>query len=518
MWVRAMRILGKGLLVAVLLAAMPALAQSPPARVGRVSIVEGTLASYQGGDPDWSRADLNLPVASGEWFATDQQSRAGLRIGAVSVGIAHDTQIQIADLREKWMQLGLPRGRVNLDVSRLGGDDTSEIDLSRGAVWLLGPGIYDIDSGAPDQPIRITVFAGSARFAGGAIDQTVNAGESLVLTGTDTLSAATETATEDDFSEWCRAHDYHPDRLAAPHHVSPAMTGYEELDSNGQWATAPNYGTVWYPQSVAADWAPYREGHWAWIEPWGWNWVDDEPWGFAPFHYGRWARIEDRWAWVPGEFAPEPVYAPALVAFESLPPDLALPAEAGPVVGWFPLAPGEVYWPPYTNDTIYIQNINTTNVNIVTIRNITRVVVNRPFAGPPPEVLHQRFANRHSAVIAPARVFATAAKVAPAAVAIPAALREKASITVHPPPVIATPLKGAVARTTKPAVAPPPTSARPHPPVPPNFAHLGAAPRVGTGQEGRLSRGSRARQGAACGERGAPGCSAGEAAAAEPDW
>ena len=22
--------------------------------------------------------------------------------------------------------------------------------------------------------------------------------------------------------------------------------------------------------------------------PWGWTWVDDAPWGFAPFHYGRW--------------------------------------------------------------------------------------------------------------------------------------------------------------------------------------------------------------------------------------
>jgi hypothetical protein len=473
-----MRFLGKCLFAAVLLAAMPALAQSPPARVGRVSIVEGALAFYQAGDPDWSRANRNLPVASGEWFATNQQSRAGLRIGAASVGIARDTRLQVADLREKTMQLALPQGRINLDRRRLRSDDTAEIDLSRGAVWLLQRGIYDIDSGAPDQPIRITVFAGSARFAGGGIDQPVNAGERLVLTGTETLSASTETATEDDFSEWCRAHDYHPERLAAPYHVSPAMTGYEELDSYGQWATAPKYGAVWYPQSVAADWAPYREGHWVWIEPWGWNWVDDEPWGFAPFHYGRWARIEGRWAWVPGEFVPAPVYAPALVAFVSAPPVVALPDIAGPVVGWLPLAPGEVYWPTYTRDPVYIRNINIANVNIVTIRNITRVTTRAPFAGPPPGVVHQRFANLASAVIAPARVFATAARVAPAAVAVPAPLLERAAITVPPPPVIAAPRKGTVAATTKPAAAVPPTSARPSPPAPPNFAHLDAAPRV----------------------------------------
>ena len=26
-------------------------------------------------------------------------------------------------------------------------------------------------------------------------------------------------------------------------------------------------------------WAPYRHGYWRWIEPWGWTWIDDAPWG-----------------------------------------------------------------------------------------------------------------------------------------------------------------------------------------------------------------------------------------------
>ena len=68
-------------------------------------------------------------------------------------------------------------------------------------------------------------------------------------------------------------------------------------------------------QTIASDWVPYHVGHWAWIAPWGWTWVDAEPWGFAPFHYGRWAEIEGRWGWVPGPVAVAPVYAPALVGF-----------------------------------------------------------------------------------------------------------------------------------------------------------------------------------------------------------
>jgi hypothetical protein len=47
------------------------------------------------------------------------------------------------------------------------------------------------------------------------------------------------------------------------------MTGFEELGAYGSRNTVPDYGAVWYPNSVPADWAPYRDGHWVWIEPWG---------------------------------------------------------------------------------------------------------------------------------------------------------------------------------------------------------------------------------------------------------
>ena len=208
------------------------------------------------------------------------------------------------------------------------------------------------------------------------------------------------------------------------------MTGVEELSSYGSWTTLPRYGAVWFPRSVPADWAPYRTGRWVWIEPWGWNWVDDEPWGFAPFHYGRWTRIERRWAWVPGRYVPQPVYAPALVAF--IPPpaiEAAVPvdiADAGPPVGWFPLAPDEIYWPSYTRDPAYIRNVNITNVSVTKITNVTNVIVNQPGAAPAPQVVEQRFANQNAATVVPAKIVTTSAAVAAAAVAVPAAILLKA--------------------------------------------------------------------------------------------
>ena len=33
--------------------------------------------------------------------------------------------------------------------------------------------------------------------------------------------------------------------------------------------------------------------------PYGLTWVSNEPWGYAPYHYGRWANASNEWVWVP---------------------------------------------------------------------------------------------------------------------------------------------------------------------------------------------------------------------------
>jgi hypothetical protein len=128
------------------------------------------------------------------------------------------------------------------------------------------------------------------------------------------------------------------------------------------------------------NWAPYRYGHWDWIAPWGWTWIDDEPWGFAPFHYGRWTMIGSRWCWVPGRLVSRPVYAPALVVFLGG-SGTRLAGGAGPAVGWYPLAPGEAWWPVFRHSPRYVSFANF-NINLNTHpRNFSNHVWrNRPFA------------------------------------------------------------------------------------------------------------------------------------------
>jgi hypothetical protein len=76
----------------------------------------------------------------------------------------------------------------------------------------------------------------------------------------------------------------------------------QPLDPYGAWVDDPTYGTVWVPSpgAVGADFQPYvSAGHWAYDDDY--VWVSDYPWGWAPFHYGRWVFIEGRgWSWIPG--------------------------------------------------------------------------------------------------------------------------------------------------------------------------------------------------------------------------
>jgi len=103
-----------------------------------------------------------------------------------------------------------------------------------------------------------------------------------------------------------------------------------DLAPYGEWFEYGSYGWVWRPRHVHHGWRPYVDGHWALTDA-GWTWVADEPWGWAPYHYGRW--FDDAgygWVWVPGD-----EWAPAWVSWHS----------GGGYVGWAPLPPW-VSWSP----------------------------------------------------------------------------------------------------------------------------------------------------------------------------
>ena len=196
--------------------------------------------------------------------------------------------------------------------------------------------------------------------------------------------------------------------------IPAAVTGYQDLYQYGDWRSTPDYGAIWYPSDVPVGWAPYRFGHWAWVSPWGWTWIDDAPWGFAPFHYGRWIVIGGRWAWVPEDIPPQPVYAPALVTFiggNGWGIDLVAGAALA-AIGWIALAPHELYHPYYRTSETYGRSINGRYWNAPAFNRTNLTVAN--------------FRNRDAAIIVPATAFTHAAPVQRATVAVP---REQLSRT-----------------------------------------------------------------------------------------
>jgi hypothetical protein len=410
--------------------------EAPPSRVGRVSATEGAV-SMRPASGEWTAAAVNDPITTGTALRTSSTARGGLGIAGMRTTLSGASELEVARLDDGIVQLMLKQGRIGIHLARLESGAAIEIDLPQGGVWLLAPGDYDIAAGNDQMPGRVAVFAGQARFAGGGTDRTIAAGSALALNGRGPVMGTPGNAAADDFVAYWRPAAEGAAEPAALHHVSAEMTGWDMLDNAGNWQEAAGIGEVWVPKSVPDDWAPYRYGHWRWVMPWGWSWIDDMPWGFAPSHYGRWARIagaslgNERWAWVPGAEVAHPVYMPAAVNFlGSAGIGLSGPDPVGPVVAWFPLAPGEAYWPGYTSDLALIRRINAGAV-----KDVAKI---GPGVGsePPGELITASYQNRRFASVVPRAVFAGGRAVAPALVSLPPERIDNAPILLASPQIM----------------------------------------------------------------------------------
>ena len=400
----------------------------PPGRIGQISLVSGNVDLRVSRGSTWADAELNQPIFTGEAVRTDPRARAEIHIGANTVDLSNSSEIEISSLRDGVTQILLSRGRIGLDLRQAGENETVEIDVPQGGVWLSATGRYDIEAGDGEGPLRVAVFDGKAQFAGAGGDRRIEGGQVAVLTASEAADAASiGPGMADDFVAWCRDHDRDETHLAAPYYVSRYMTGYDQLDSAGMWKIDAQYGPVWFP-TQSEDWAPYRFGHWSWTAPWGWTWLDDQPWGFAPSHYGRWALIDDHWAWVPGTYVVRPLYAPAVVAFLGT-PGVGLSSEEGATVAWFPLAPGEAYWPSYTRDLDYVRNLN-----FGTVRDVGAIGV-RADGEPPLETFNENFADRLLATVVPRLIFTNGRPVASARVSLPVKRLQDAPVLMASPQI-----------------------------------------------------------------------------------
>jgi hypothetical protein len=353
-------------------ASVSAWAQSadPPTRAGRVSVADGSVSLEPAGMTDWTAAGLNRPLTTGDRLWTDQNSRAEVDFGDAVVRLGPSTGFAFLNLDDSVAQMQLSVGTLIVRVRNLQSNQIYEVDTPNLAVTLVEPGEYRIEVDPSGAATLVRVTEGAAEASGGGQTFVIHNQQAVRFTGTQSLAyQSVPVGVPDDLDEWSGARERGLEDSSSREYVAEDLPGTQDLDDNGHWESAPEYGYVWIPTVVVVNWVPYRFGHWCWVAPWGWTWVDDARWGYAPFHYGRWVHWNNAWAWVPGPRRTRPVYAPALVGWVHG-PGFGGSTAFGSNVGWFPLAPREVYEPPYRVSPGYARNVNLSNTRLVSPKGV----------------------------------------------------------------------------------------------------------------------------------------------------
>lgn len=361
-------------LASTFVSATPALAD-PPGRIGRIAWFSGNVFLNNPTTGEANIAPLNQPLTSGDILSTDPGARAEIQIGSMTVRLDTGSTIELARINDEEVRLYLRNGRSIVKLPTPDAINDFELATQNGRFSARESGIYRFESDANGS--SATAYFGTLHFSANDTAFDIGGGQRAQFWYSGRTGYRLLAASGDDFSQWSAARDQRQRTNTTnsySRYVSPEMTGAQDLDAYGDWSESPEYGAIWTPRGVAAGWAPYRSGQWVWIEPWGWTWVGNEPWGFAPFHYGRWVQFRGMWSWVPGNRIARPVYAPAMVAWIGTPGvGVSLSIGAQPSVGWFPLAPHEVYVPIYRTSPNYVRNINITHVpHIPNVANIVR--------------------------------------------------------------------------------------------------------------------------------------------------
>ncbi len=337
----------------------------PPGRVGRMADFQGTVWVFEHELGDWAAALRNRPITSGDRISTAPDARAEVRVGSSVLRIGARSEIELLQLDDERIAVQVHSGSVALRVrSRALADDFTLV-TPEARFKPLRAGHYRID--------RLD----DASFASSLVGELVlDDGQGPIVSTGQRIEVWRESRErqlrqrwvalpQDAMSAWLTREDQQEQRTASTRFVSPEMTGAEELDRQGRWENHPEYGSLWVPIHVQAGWAPFRFGSWVWLRPWGWTWVDAQPWGFAPFHYGRWLMHRGRWCWAPGAYVARPAFAPALVSWGGgghggISAGVVIGTTRRPLPGtdWAPLAPHEVYRPHHAASPRYLERVN----------------------------------------------------------------------------------------------------------------------------------------------------------------
>lgn len=339
--------------------AATATAADLPSQIGRLAGVSGPVAYRPAAAAAPGEALVNTPLAAGSRIETAPRAHAVVDIAAGRFYIDGDSTVAIAALGPGTAAVAIEKGALILRILPGGAGQVFIVETPRGKLRADQPGYFEV--AVSGDVVTVAALEGGAQFE----ETTVLPPGSRAIFAPG-AAPALGMAEQDDFIHRVAAEvaENSEDQLEAPRHVSAQATGFQELQRHGLWVASEQYGWVWEP-SVASDWAPFRQGRWVEIAPWGRTWIDDAPWGFAPAQYGSWAQVNSRWVWVPGSAAQSET------GFFSGKEPSAEKAH------WVALGPEE---PQFTASPVIVTKVRVVNrpapakvVNVTTVNNTTNV-------------------------------------------------------------------------------------------------------------------------------------------------
>src|SRR5580692_11761840 len=322
--------------------------------VGRISMTHGEVSTQRGDSGTWSAAVLNQPVVNGDKVSTGQGGRAEVQLDYANIlRLGSNAQANIANFTNKYIQIQVGQGLANYSVFGEG-EAEPEIDTPNVAVHPAHvDGVFRVEV-RPDGDSIIIVRKGQAQISTPQGIADLKQGDMATVrgSGADAKYKITPAPDRDDWDRWNSERDHMIHQAAAWHHTNKYYVGSEDLDSNGTWEDAPEYGQVWVPNEPEG-WAPYRDGDWVSEPYYGWTWVGSESWGWAPYHYGRWMWYGGAWAWWPGPVWGagfyRPFWAPAYVSFFGFGGGFGFGVGFGwggwGGFGWLPIGPCDRFFP-----------------------------------------------------------------------------------------------------------------------------------------------------------------------------
>ncbi len=267
---------------------------------GALSDVEGDVWLQRADDFGANEAEPNSPFLPGDRLWTREPGQAEVRFaGRVTAWLHERTKLDYVEGDEPH-RLGFWTGSLLL---RVGDDASVVVESPGGSLAPQSAGRFRLDVLEEGQGVRFVALEGIATVQS-------DAGSVVLATGQRTVSSADgapsapeniDGVDQDALMEWADSRD--ASRALSenvPYDELPdeVQEHVHDLQGHGHWRRDPHLGWAWYP-TVAAGWAPYHYGRWAYT-PFGHTWISYDPWGWAPYHYGRWGYGSTGWYWLPG--------------------------------------------------------------------------------------------------------------------------------------------------------------------------------------------------------------------------